>query len=88
MAIVAHVVPTASLRNWNAGVASDRLLASFDPVAIDTAALALFGQLAQENGANPAAAKARAGEWLANGQKLGVGAHEMDKIDLVEMELA
>ncbi|MFH1085800.1 MAG: DUF362 domain-containing protein [Chloroflexota bacterium] len=78
---------TACLRNWNAAVAGDRLLASFDPVAIDAVALQLFGQLAQANGSNPAAAKGRASEWLAHGQKLGVGAHELDKIELVEAEL-
>jgi hypothetical protein len=78
---------TVCTRNWNAAVPGDRLLAGFDPVAMDTMALELFTDLARADGANPAGAQAMTGRWLEAGHRLGLGAQAVDDIALIEEEL-
>ena len=79
---------TVCTRNWNAAVSGDRLLASFDPVAMDTIALRLLSELARADGGNPASAQALAKHWLDVANSLESGAHAEDQIELIEEELA
>jgi uncharacterized protein (DUF362 family) len=78
---------TICTRNWNSAVAGNRLLASFDPVALDAVALETFVQAAQEHGGNVNAPKI-AERWLASGAELGLGTDQAEHIDLMEVDLA
>jgi hypothetical protein len=75
---------TVSTRSWRTGVKGDSILASFDPVAHDTAGLQVYSSIMRSEGLNPEGAERLASGWLANGAELGLGTNDPDDIELVE----
>jgi hypothetical protein len=79
---------TVSTRNWSSGVIGDSILMSFDPVAHDTAGLGVYSAVMVSENLNPDGAIHLASGWLANGAELGLGTHDPDNIDLMEITLS
>jgi hypothetical protein len=79
---------TVCTRGWRSAAVGDRLLASFDPVAIDAVALQTYEAIARDDGVSPASALSLAQRWLASGEELGLGASTAEHIDLIEVDLS
>jgi len=72
---------------WESDFTGDSILMSFDPVAHDTVGLQTLSQLLTDDGGNPAAITGMATPCLESGAELGLGANDLDNIDLVEVSL-
>jgi hypothetical protein len=66
----------------------DSIFMSFDPVAHDAVGLLPCCEVMAAKGRNSAAAINQAKGWLEGGAEVGLGAHNLDDIELVEMVLA
>ena len=66
----------------------DSIFMSFDPVAHDAVGLSPCSEVMAAKGRNSTAAINQANRWLESGTELGLGAHNLDDIELVEMVLA
>jgi len=80
------LTPQASRPRQIVGV-GNTILASFDPVAHDTVGLQMTGEALAAEGRDPAAATTPASRWLATCTELGLGTHDPQHIELVEVDL-
>ena len=67
--------------------AGDAILMSFDPVAHDATALQVYTDLLESAGRSTEAVRELASGWLEAAADLGVGTHEVEQIELVEVEI-
>ena len=66
----------------------DSIFMSFDPVAHDAVGLPPCCEVMAAKGRDSAAAINQANRWLKSGTEVGLGAHNLNDIELVEMVLA
>ena len=60
---------------------------SRDPVAHDTVGLQLYNQMLIAEGGSQAGATEQANAWLNASAELGLGVNDLDRIELVEVNL-
>jgi hypothetical protein len=72
---------------WRETVPGDSFLMSFDPVALDAVGLDWLTRLMKDQGLSTAFAQERAGKWLAEAARLGLGAADPLQIKQVEVEV-
>ncbi len=72
---------------WREAETGDSLLMGYDPVAVDTAALAVWSQVKTAKGEDPAAAQAKANVWLKGAAEMGLGTHDEANMKLVALAL-
>ncbi len=72
---------------WEADWRGDEILMSFDPVAHDTVGLQRLTDLMTTKEINAEFATQRAMPWLENGEKIGLGAHAPENIDIMPIAL-
>jgi hypothetical protein len=65
----------------------DSILMSFDPVAHDAVGLQVAGDVWSKQGKNPAAMLDWAGRWLRASTGLGLGAHQPEAIQMIDVKL-
>ncbi len=73
---------------WNTTMPGDAILMSLDPVAHDAIGLQMFREVMADRGSNSERYENKAIAWLENSVALGLGTHDLDQIDLVEVALA
>lgn len=73
---------------WRSAVPGDSIFMSFDPVAHDALGLQVYSQVMAAAGLNPGMALDLANPWLKYGTELGLGTHNPDHMDVVEVILA
>lgn len=72
---------------WDADYTGDSIMLSFDPVAHDAVGFKLLTDLLAAESHSTAATTNQATPWLENATQIGLGTHNFDDIDLVEMTL-
>jgi len=72
---------------WASTVPGDSILASFDPVALDAIGLDIFVTAMGQDSPAAKSAVARASPWLEHAAEIGLGTHDLDEIDLFELEV-
>ncbi len=73
---------------WQAAATGDSILMSFDPVAHDMVGLQLHSKtLFPSRDYTESGAYSRVMRWLENGAELGLGTHDPDYIDWMEVNL-
>jgi hypothetical protein len=84
-------VLTADERRDTAGYrmigTGDAVLMSFDPVAHDAVGLQVANRVLDAEGSSTEATTSQASAWLENSAKLGLGIHDLDQIEWVEVTL-
>jgi hypothetical protein len=65
----------------------DAILMSFDPVAHDAVGLEVARQVLEAEGGSTGGTVGQATAWLENGAKLGLGTHDLDHIDWIQLVL-
>jgi hypothetical protein len=78
---------TVTKRGWKSAAAGDSILMSFDPVAHDAVGLARYEEVLSAEGANTSSAHGAASNWLENAGQAGLGAADVEQIDLAEISL-
>jgi uncharacterized protein (DUF362 family) len=81
----ACTMPRESDPYWRLDTVGHSILMGCDPVAFDTVAVGMIGQLS--NAPYPYAAR-MASEWLQNARNLGIGTNNPGEIELIEQVLA
>lgn len=72
---------------WREAKPSDSLVVGYDPVAVDTLGLRLFGAALTANGRDPKSTQDKASQWLAAAAALGVGTNEEKNMKVAELML-
>jgi uncharacterized Fe-S center protein len=72
---------------WKKAMTGDSILMSFDPIAHDTIGLQLYNEARASEGGNPAISEKFAIPWLESGARLGLGANDLNNIELVQVNL-
>jgi hypothetical protein len=78
---------TICTQDWNKAATGDSILMSRDPVAHDMIGLQMLGEVIASQGGSVTGATNTAIWWLENGTELGLGVHDLDDIDWVELSL-
>ena len=78
---------TICTADWSRAETGDSILMSLDPVAHDMVGLQALGKVITSQGGSASGAMNTAAWWLELGTELGLGIHDMDSIELLELSL-
>ena len=78
---------TICTQDWSRAATGDSILMSFDPVAHDVVGLQALGETITSQGGSATGTMNTAAWWLELGTELGLGVHDLDSIELLELTL-
>jgi hypothetical protein len=78
---------TICTQNWSKATTGDSILMSRDPVAHDAIGVQVLGEVITSQGRSATGMMNTAIQWLENGTELGLGIHDLDNIEWVELNL-